>query len=121
MSFSVASGAGVDDVAALKEQVRQLHAVLCEGFVPPAGWGLSQSHAVIVGVLLARDLATHEALMTALYAGRADDPPCPKVLHVFMHDVRARLRAQDISVSTERGRGWFLTADMKAKLREAVA
>ena len=109
-----------DENDLLRERVKQLEEVLGFRFLPPAIWGLTGSEAAVVGCLLARDLATKEALHLATQRSGADEPSEPKIVDVYICKVRKKLRRFGIEITTRWGVGYELTPEMKAHARTFI-
>jgi two-component system, cell cycle response regulator CtrA len=62
-----------------------------------------------------RDVATKEMILTALYNGM--DEPQAKIIDVFVCKMRKKLQSFGIEISTLWGRGYYLTREMKDKVR----
>jgi two-component system cell cycle response regulator CtrA len=62
-----------------------------------------------------RDVATKDMILTALYNGM--DEPQMKIIDVFVCKMRKKLQSWDIEISTLWGRGYYLTREMKDKVR----
>jgi len=99
----------------LREQVRQLKAVLAPEIEVPLEWGLSASERTIVQTLIARPVATRQMIWKSLYDGMKDDRD-PKVIDVFMCKIRHKLRPAGIVISTVWGRGWALAPEWRERL-----
>lgn len=109
-------------IAELEELVAQLEGVPTQA-PTPLEWGLTAHEARVIGVLLTRELATKEAIMAALYSGRAVDAAEPKIVDVFVCKARKKLAPFGIEIETVWGQGYrirreqrdVLVADLKAR------
>lgn len=101
----------------LREQVRQLKAALVVDTQIPAEWGLTSSEATLLMVLAGREMATYEAIITALYGARPGDPPSAEIVKVWLHRLRRKLAPHGATITTIWGRGCFLDADTRQRLR----
>lgn len=102
----------------LRERVRQLEALLGVSFDAPLSLGLSPREAAVLGVLMAREMATKDHIMAALYRDFARDEPDPKIVDVFVCKLRAKIKRWRIEISTHWGRGYYMTQEAKARVRK---
>ena len=58
----------------------------------------------MLGVLVSRELATRDAMMRALY-GDDPDPPCERILRVFVYKLRRKLAPHGFTIVTRGGPG----------------
>lgn len=105
---------------ALRERVRQLERLLGLGFDAPPQFGLTAREAAVFSVLLAREMATKDHLMAALYRDVGQDEPEIKIVDVFVCKLRAKLKRWSISIETHWGRGWYMTPAAKARARAVI-
>ena len=77
---------------------------------------LSPREAALLGVLVARELATRDAIMLALY-GDLPDPPCERILNVFVYKLRRKLAPHGVTILTRRGHGLLIPAEQRTRLR----
>lgn len=102
----------------LRERIDQLEALLGMRTLAPIEFGLTPNEARAFGVLLARDVATKDAIMSALYGGKADiDQAEPKIVDVFICKTRKKLKPFNIEIKTSWGSGYYLDAATKARVR----
>lgn len=108
---------------ALRERVAELEAALSgDGFVAPLEWRLTAQEARVFGVLLAREIASKEAFMAALYENRPDaDQPEPKIVDVMICKLRRKLKPFGIGIVCLWGRGHSLAPGARARLRGEAA
>lgn len=104
----------------LKERIRQLEAMLGQTFSATRTLGLTPTENKILGLLSKVRLANRDAIHSLIYFDRPNEVPDLQVVDVFVAKLRKKLRAYDIQIETERGCGWFLTRETKAKLAEIV-
>lgn len=101
----------------LRERVRQLETALAGDLQRlPIEWRLTESETVIVGVLLQREVARKDVLMTALYSGLVGEMPDPKIVDVYVHKARRKLKPFGITIETHWGVGYGLTPESRQKL-----
>lgn len=102
----------------LREKIARLESLLGMRMVSPIEFGLTGSEARVFGVLMNRDLATRDAMMTALYANKADDDEAEiKIVDVFVCKMRKKLKPFGIQIGIQWGQGYYLTPVMKDKVR----
>ena len=102
--------------ARLQERVFWLEEAMGATYETPIWLGLTGHEARILGILLKREVATKEMLLTALYSGRPDgEEPQIKIIDVFICKARKKLKAFGIEIETIWGRGYRLTPEMKAR------
>lgn len=108
---------------ALRERVAELEAALSgDGFVPPLEWPLTAQEARAFGVLLAREVASKQAFMAALYENRPDvDAAEIKIVYVLICKLRKKLRPFGIDIVCLWGRGYSLAPEARARLRGEAA
>lgn len=107
------------DLGEANELIRQLRTALIATDRPPQAM-FTRTENAIVGMLLNRQIATAEALTVALYSDRPDDTPSSKNLDVLICKLRPKLKIFGVSIGTLRGEGWFLSAEHKRILRDAI-
>lgn len=102
----------------LRERIAQLETLLGFRTAAPIELGLTGREACAFGVLLAREIATKEAIMTALYGGKCDaDQAEPKIVDVFVCKARKKLKAFGIEIKTAWGQGYYLDAETKRRVQ----
>jgi two-component system cell cycle response regulator CtrA len=114
------------EVEDLKARVEQLEDMLTSNVSEPILDGLTRSEGVVLGLLMQREVATKDMIMTALYGHRldADDTVGDKIVDVFVCKLRRKIKGLGIFIETQRGVGYFLSRDSKAmvkKLRDEAA
>lgn len=103
----------------LREQVRQLLALL-RGTAPmPIQFGLTGKEAALLGALMQGTVVSKESCINFIYQGR--DEPELKIIDVFVCKVRKKLKPFGISVETAWGRGYMLSPEAKARVRAMQA
>jgi two-component system cell cycle response regulator CtrA len=107
-----------DEIETLREKVKQLEALLAPEYRPPLEWCLTESEARVFAALLARDVATKEQIMHALYAERIDREPEMKILDVLVCKMRKKLAPHGINIVTVWGIGYSLQD--RAQFKEAA-
>lgn len=104
---------------ALRARVAALEAELTAGFVAPIEWRLTSQEAIVFRVMVARPLATKEAILTALYRDLNRDEAEPKIVDVFICKLRKKTRPFGIEIRTHWGQGFSLPDDVRARFRKA--
>lgn len=107
--------------ARLRDRIDQLEAAMGMDFVAPIEWRLTTAETRVFGVLMARELATKDAIMAALYRDQAKDEAEIKIVDVFVCKVRAKLKPFGFVIETQWGQGYFLTPETKAAVRERLS
>jgi two-component system cell cycle response regulator CtrA len=93
----------------LAERVRQLEAILRDDAWVPTEWELTGSEVIILNMLATRELATKDALLTALYGDDPDGGANEKILDVFILKLRRKLAPRGLHIETAWGQGHRLT------------
>jgi two-component system cell cycle response regulator CtrA len=84
----------------------------------PICFQLTKREAQMLGVMMTHhDVVTKEMFLTAMYGGM--DEPNLKIIDVFICKLRKKLARFGIEISTMWGRGYYLTKEMKAKIRKS--
>jgi DNA-binding response OmpR family regulator len=104
--------------ARLRDRVEDLERELFATHVSlPLEWRLSASEARVMRVLVARQQAGRSAIMAALYSARPDDPPGIKIIEVFIHQIRKKVRPFGVEIWAVREEGYRLDEATRRKLR----
>jgi two-component system cell cycle response regulator CtrA len=104
----------------LRLRVEELEAAMGMDLVAPLHFGLTGSQSRVLGVILARDVATKEAIMAALYEDVCRDRAEPKIVDVFACKLRAKLKKFGIEIATVWGVGYAMSPQAKALVREHI-
>ena len=107
----------------LAERVRQLEAVLHDRDWIPAAWDLTETEATVLNVLVARQVADNESVRFALYGDRLDGGPLGRIVHGWIHKLRAKLAPHGIVIETVWGVGHRLdtaSRDVLVALKRAA-
>jgi two-component system cell cycle response regulator CtrA len=70
-------------------------------------------------VLMAREYATKEAIMAALYWDK-DEPGELKMIDVLVSRIRKKLRPFGIDIKTHWGRGFYLPTEVRSRYRAPI-
>lgn len=102
----------------LEEELRRKDEQLHPKDVPLyEGLRLTNKETLLLEALIAsRNVCTREHAMNRLYRSPDEEPDAVKILDVFMHKLRAKLREIDVQVETIWGRGWRMPEENRAKL-----
>ena len=101
----------------LRGRIDQLEAAMGMTFVAPLEWRLTGAETRVFGVLMARELATKDAIMAGVYRDTSKDEADIKIVDVFVCKIRAKLKAFSVPIETMWGRGYYLTPETKAAVR----
>lgn len=111
-----------DDVATLRERVRQLEEMLLGNIVGlPVELALTTHEAALVAALLRAPEMSKDRLLTALYGHLPDAAPEVKIIDVFVCKARKKLKPFHIVIETIWGRGYRMTPPSKIILRQMMA
>ena len=103
----------------LRERVATLERALLETRPLPLEWGLTGSEARVFGALVTREIATKDTIMYALYGDRldADASVEPKIVDVFVHKLRRKLKPFGVIIQTCWAVGYALDAESRRRFR----
>lgn len=105
----------------LRARIEQLEAALGLTFLAPLEWGLTGRQTRLFGALMAREILTKQAAMTALYTDVCDDDePQIKIIDVFICHIRRKVKPFGIEIHTVWGTGYRLTPESKARCLEQL-
>jgi|GEM_PF-2957957 len=114
----------LEECDTLREHVRQLEEALAPTIVLPKAWRLTTTEERFIRAIRAvgPNVLHRERGLLALY-GMWDEVPDQKIVDVWVHKVRTKLRhAQaQITIETVWGRGWRMTAESCARFDAIVA
>ena len=99
----------------LREENRQLREMLGFTFEAPPVFGLTGKECKVFGSLMKRDIASKEFIMNCLYLDGVNDAAEIKIVDVFICKIRAKLKPFDVTIETQWGQGYYMTAENKAK------
>jgi hypothetical protein len=113
-----------DQVSELEETVWQLREALAPAVAWPAEWRLTGKETLVLSALYAcrGPYLSRESLLVA-YDGfvSADDPPAEKIVDIYIHKLRAKLRGR-VTIETHRGMGgWSLAPATRTFLKRVLA
>lgn len=111
-----------EEVDTLKAENAELRAELLGArWSPPVEWGLTGGEVSMVRVLVAREIASRDALVDAIYWSRGRDEPDSNSLQARMSRLRGKVAAFGIEIRTRWGQGWFLPAEQRAAIAAGAA
>lgn len=105
----------------LKGRIDQLEAAAGHNFAAPTSWGLTAHETRLLGVLMARRIATKDAIMAGIYRDRGVDAPEIKIVDVFICKLRKKIRDLGLTIETKWGEGYHLTPETKARINDLLA
>jgi two-component system cell cycle response regulator CtrA len=83
----------------------------------PLEWRLTASEVRVFRAMCARELATKETLMAALYSNRPDNEPEMKIIDVFICKLRHKVKHYGVEIRTHWGQGWSIDAETRMRLK----
>lgn len=101
----------------LQETVHRLRQAMIETRPLPRKWRLTPSEEDILGVMVNREVATYDAMLTVLYSAKGRPEAAQKILQVFICRLRKKLEPFGVKIHTFWGRGWSLSPETRASLR----
>lgn len=105
----------------LKEQVAYLEAALMGQDQLPTEWGLTPTQERIVRVCLTWEVATKEAIATALYWDKPEPAEAINNINVHMVRIRRKLEPFGIEIKTRWGKGFYVPAETRERFRPRLA
>lgn len=113
--------AQAEEIDRLEARVDQLEILMgMRGVLTPIEWRLTGSESRVFGVLLARELASKDAVMAALYRDTGKDEADIKIVDVLVCKIRKKVTPFGIQIATRWGEGYYLTPAAKALARQAM-
>lgn len=103
-----------DRIDELEETVRQLR----DELVPqdfslwfPREWKMTTKEAAVLAFVMARspEIAKRESILTNCFGGVADDSPDIKIVDVYIHKVRTKMKPLGIDIETLWGNGYAMS------------
>ena len=82
---------------------------------------LTYSERMLLGLLMRRNRATKDQMMTMLYADRPDEEPDSKTLDVMICKMRKKLRPHGVEIRTIHGAGYELPSTSREKIKALMA
>jgi two-component system cell cycle response regulator CtrA len=106
-----------DDNDRLRERIAQLEDLMGMNIEVPLEWGLTGHERAVFGVIMARTIATKDAIMAGIYRDTAKEEAEIKIVDVFVCKIRKKLKPFAIDIETVWGVGYRLSAATKAAVR----
>ena len=82
---------------------------------------LTCSERMLLGLLMRRNRATKDQMMTMLYADRPDEEPDSKILDVMICKMRKKLSPHGVEIRTIHGAGYELPSTSREKIKALMA
>ena len=82
---------------------------------------LTYSERMLLGLLMRRNRATKDQMMTMLYADRPDEEPDSKILDVMICKMRKKLSPHGVEIRTIHGAGYELPPTSREKIKALMA
>lgn len=101
----------------LRARVAYLEATLAPVIITPTEWKLTRTESVIIAVLAGREIASREAMHAALYSLDPNGGADMKVIDVYIHHLRKKLKPFGFRITTCFGRGFSLAKEAQALVR----
>jgi DNA-binding response OmpR family regulator len=112
------------ELTALQDRVEELEMALgqSEGLRLQLAvrFGLTRKKAELLGMLLEREVVTHEGAHLVLYGRQPNGGPGLRCIQQHIHAIRARLSRDDVEITTLPTIGHRLTPENKQKLRHLL-
>lgn len=102
---------------ALREQIAYLQAALMGPEELPLEWGLTKTEQRIVRVCLTRDIATKEAIATALYWDKDEPEDAISNIRVHLSKIRRKLKPFGIEIKTSWGNGFYVPSGIRERFQ----
>jgi two-component system cell cycle response regulator CtrA len=108
-----------DELTLKDERIRLLEEAIAGANVEDHAlyFDLTPQQAICFGVLLKNRAPRRSAFMAALYSGRADDEIEPKIIDVFICQMRKKLIPLGIEIKTHWGECYEMPETSKARAR----
>lgn len=107
------------EIQKLRDRVEELERQIGLREVFPRPWKLTSREAQVAGLLLKHPIMQMAHLFEAIYGGDSDVND--KVIEVYIHKTRAKLRPLGIEIKNEYGYGYFIPPESKRRMRELIA
>lgn len=102
--------------ARLRDRCEHLEALAGHRWLAPCEWSLTASETKVMGVLIARELASKDAIMAALYRNDGRDEAEIKIVDVFICKLRKKVAPFGVTILTVWGAGYRLPPEQRAAL-----
>ena len=94
-----------DELDQLREENRQLRALLVDAQPTPKEWGLTRQEQWVYRCLAARAVATRDQIYQAASAGKVQDE---QIVNVLVYRIRRKLKPHGIGITNHWGVGYSL-------------
>ena len=102
---------------ALRARVRDLEKIVGFRNAVPIIFGLTGSESKVLSMLMEREFASKQQLLSAVMADRgADEEPEIKIVDVYICKIRTKIKKFGVDIDTLWGRGYRLDPANKAKV-----
>ena len=105
----------VSELEVAKETIRELRAEHEEDFLFPVEWELTPKEAVLLNILQKNKVVTYARFIAMAYNVNEAQPD-PRIIDVFIHHLRKKLKNYPVVIETARARGYYLTEESKQYL-----
>jgi two-component system cell cycle response regulator CtrA len=105
-----------EQVELLQEQIAFLQSALLGDSPLPLEWRLTETEERVMRVILAREYASKDAIMAALYWDK-DEPSDEKIVDVLVCKIRKKVQRFGIDVKNQWGRGYYLPREIRRQYR----
>lgn len=109
------------EVEMLRERIIELEEALTGTTLLPREFRLTESEARLLGVLMQRADANRDVIMAALYRDIHKDEPDPKIVDIFICNIRKKLKPFGIEILTRWGQGYEMPPGSKQIVRDMQA
>jgi DNA-binding response OmpR family regulator len=82
--------------------------------------GFTPSEAIVVALLMRREYVSRDGVLAVLYGAAPDDLPEVRIVDVFMHRIRRKLRLRGLALQTVLRVGWVLAPQTKAAIERWI-
>ena len=96
-----------EENALLQERIAYLTGALGQHKICPPEWGLSITEQRIFQAIEAKEYASRDDLMAAVYWDK-DEPAVPHSIHVFMSRLRKKIKPFGIEIGNLYGAGFYI-------------
>jgi two-component system cell cycle response regulator CtrA len=109
-------------VLELEDRIAELEEILGLNIKLPGELALTKTLTQMAGLLIKKEVVSSDMFYDAIYGGRPEcDQPLLKIIDVQLCKLRKQLALVDVTIRNRWGRGWYLDAADRAKLRGMVA
>jgi DNA-binding response OmpR family regulator len=106
-----------DENELLKAQIAYLTGAMASHDALPREWKLTTGEERIIRILVSREFASMEGIITALYWDKEEPIDPEGTIRVMVSKMRKKLRPHGIEIKTHWGRGFYLPAEVRRRFR----